>query len=1222
MGLLVQTSAGGGARLIARIVSRRPWVTALAFTSAILAVLLQVTVPALTGQAIDVATGVATGSIPAIAWLMVGIALVQYLAQIIRRWSAGQLSIGAQHLLRVEVLDSLNALDGPGQDRIVTGQIVSRSISDLNQFQSVLAMGPLAVSRTIQLLVTVAIMLTVSFPLTVLSLAFLPLILWVANRSRKTLYAATWENQQASADLAEHVEQTVSGVRVVKAFGREDRAVDTLERLGRRLYSVKMRAAKLTARFRPLLSQLPNFALVITIVVGGVLAIDGAITIGEFVAFTAYLTSMTATMSMLTNTYVIIQMGMSSVDRLDEVLQMRPERSDPSQPLSLDDEPLGIAFNQVEFSTAGHRILDGFTVRVTPGETVAVVGGPGAGKSMAVQLAGAFYSPDSGSIALVGPQDYPYERLPAHEIRTAVTCVFDEAFLFSTTIFNNIAMGHDVTEAEVAHAAHLARADEFIDELDNGYHTVVGERGLTLSGGQRQRIALARALLSRPKVLLLDDATSAIDAENEKIILDNLRAELRDTTVITVAHRQSTVDRADRVLIVENGRVVADGPREEITSTEQYAALMAPGKQLPNPPTPTREELWPDVEKPDSGPRITATGSRYSAVITETNALKARVDALPNADEQPQMDVQELTRNDSSFRSRRLITAVRGLIAAVVALLVVGVVADLAFPTLVRAAIDRGIVAQDKQTLWLVAGLAGVVVVLSWLSNAWMTVLASRSGERLLYGLRLRSYAHLQRLGLSYFENHLSGRILTRMTTDIDTLSSFLQTGLAQAIVALGTLAGVSVMLVATDGSLTLVALAAVPVIVVVTIVFRVLSRRYYTAARTQVSAVNGQFSELIGGIRTSQMHLLETRTHDLFAQASNKYRKLRMRSQLLVALYFPGMQAISQIMTALVIGIGATRVAAGDLSVGVVVAFTMYLGQLYGPIQQLGQLFDSWQQATVSLNRISELLATTTTVSDNGRTPGARAAAAGPIELDRVSFRYSAEDARADKPNIIHQLSVTLNPGETVALVGPTGAGKSTVVKLIARFYDPDSGAVTASGTDISEFGVAQWRRAVAQVPQESYLFPGTVAHNIAYGVDGATNEDVERAVADIGALPVIAAIPGGFNHPIGERGRGLSAGQRQIVALARAELVQAPIVLLDEATATLDPATEQAVLEASDKTAAGRTAVIVAHRLATALRADRILVIDKGRIIEDGSHHSLLRQDGRYAQMWQTNH
>ncbi|MHA2788670.1 ABC transporter ATP-binding protein [Corynebacterium sp. S7] len=1216
-----------GARLIWQIIKRRPVVAVVAFSTAIVATLLQVTVPALTGQAIDVATGQTVGSISAIAWTMVAIALGQYVMQIARRWSAGSLSVGAQHTLRVDVLDALQALDGPGQDKIVTGQIVSRSISDLNQFQSVLAMGPLALSRALQLLVTVVVMLTMSVPLTLLALAFLPIILWLANRSRKTLYAATWENQQATADLAEHVEQTVSGVRVVKAFGREDQAVDRLDALGTRLYSVKMRAAKLTARFRPLLSQLPNFALVITIVLGGLTAINGGISVGEFVAFTAYLTSMTSLMSMLTNTYVTLQMGMSSVDRLDDVLRLRPEREDPATPLELGEEPLGISFNNVTFSTDGHQVLDNLTLRVTPGESVVVVGGPGAGKSMAVQLAGGFYTPDSGSIALVGTRDYPYEELRLHDIRDRVTCVFDEAFLFSSSIRDNITMGLEVSDEEVARVAALARADEFIEKLADGYDTVVGERGLTLSGGQRQRIAIARALLSKPQIMLLDDATSAIDAENERIILANLRSELKNTTVIAVAHRQSTVDLADRVVIMDQGSVIADGPREQIVDTRAYTTLMDPtdpaeevNVSAETLTEPSHEELWPEVAAADEGPAIQATATGHmghTAVLTETPELKERLAKLPPADEQPHIDSARLRETNRPFKIRDLFAAVKWLIVGVIILLIIGVLADLAFPTLIRIAIDRGISAGSTSTLWLVAGVAAVVVLISWASNVAMTVLSSRSGERLLYGLRLRSYAHLQRLGMSYFESNLSGKIMTRMTTDIDTLSNFLQTGLAQAIVSIGTLIGVSAMLVATDGSLTLIAFIAVPIIVVVTIIFRRLSKRFYTQARQQVSVVNGQFSELIGGIRTSQMHNMESTAHDSFASQSEKYRSLRMRSQVLVAFYFPGMQAISQIMTAVVVGIGATRVAEGSLSVGVVVAFTMYLGQLYGPIQQLGQIFDSWQQATVSFTRIAELLATKTTVPDKGVAPGAAQAAAGEVSLRNVDFAYEG----AADTEILDNLSLNLKPRETVALVGPTGAGKSTVVKLLARFYDPTSGRIEASGQDISSFPLAEWRRAIAQVPQESYFFPGTVAENIAYGVDDASDEDIEQAVRAIDSLDVIATIPGGFNHVVGERGRGLSAGQRQIIALARAEMLDAPIMLLDEATATLDPASEKKVLDASAQATSKRTSVIVAHRLATARQADRILVIDEGRIIEDGSHDLLLDSGGKYAQMWASN-
>ncbi len=1196
-----------------------------------LAAVLQTTVPGLTGTAIDVATGAREGSATRIAWAMAGIAVAQFAFQVLRRWAAGNLATRSQHYVRVELLKTLHRLDGPGQDQIVTGQIVSRSITDLGQLFSVLAMSPMAFSRLVQLILTVAVMAWVDLPLTVMALAFLPVIVWVAGRSRRSLYAATWANQQSAADLTSHVEQTVSGVRVVKAFGREDHEVEKLDGLARHLYAVKMRAAKLTARFQPALSQLPNLALVVTIVAGGLIALGGGMTVGGFVAFTAYLTSLTSLISMLANTYVTLQMGMSGVDRLDEVLQLAPEHPDPAQTRTIPDGPVGIAFNDVTFSTDGRRVLDGFNLTVAPGEQVAVVGPAGSGKSMAVQLAGGFYSPERGHLAVITPDgEIPYDELTHRELRSAVTCVFDEAFLFSLSIRDNIAMGADVTDAEVTHAARMACANEFITQLPDGYDTVVGERGLTLSGGQRQRIALARALLARPRVLILDDATSAIDAATEADILANLRDNLPGVTIIAVAHRQSTVEHAERVIIVDQGTTLIDAPLAHTLTHPSYTALMVPDDATSSAAVtePSHVDLWPEIADDAPHEHVLSPsgggggGGRGAHVVTATPELRERLAHLPPADEEPTGTIPA--------GLRAMFGSVKWLIAAVTGLLIVGVLADLSFPTLVRTAVDKGIQAGDARTLWLVAAAALAVVLIAWLASAAMTVLSARSGERLLYGLRVRSYAHLQHLGMSYFESHLSGRIMTRMTTNIDTLSSFLQTGLAQAIVSVGTLIGVAAMLVATDGSLALIALYAVPVIAAITIVFRHYSKRFHAESRAQISAVNGEFAELIGGIRISQMHRMEPSAEVHFAAESNAYRRLRMRSQLLVATYFNGMQMISQIMSAIIIGIGATRIADGTLSVGVLVAFTMYLSQLYGPIQQLGQIFDSWQQATVSFDRIRELLSEETTVPDTGTTPDAADAARGELAFNNVTFSYGAhpqiDEATADptstSPVTLSDLTVTFQPGETVALVGSTGAGKSTVVKLLARFYDPLSGEVTASDTNVREFPLPAWRRALAQVPQESYLFPGTVAENIAYGAPDATETDIEDAVRRIGALGIIAAIPGGFNHRIGERGRGLSSGQRQIIALARAEMLHPDVVLLDEATATLDPATERAVLDASAQTTKGRTSIIVAHRLATAARADRVLVIDQGRIIEDGPHTDLLKQGGNYAVLWAVSH
>ena len=1225
----------------------RRGIAVITLVATVAAVLFEISIPLLTGSAVDVATGAAgqgpTGtdaSLRQIITVLIVVALARYLSQFLRRYTAGRLSIDTQHTLRVRILDRLQLLDGPGQDRIVTGQIVSRSISDLNATQGLVAMGPMALGHIVQLLVTAGVMLWVSPLLTVIALAFMPLIVGIAVWSRRSMYAATWVAQQSAADLATHVEQTVTGVRVVKAFAQEDREVDHLDRLGRTLYAAKMRSAKLMARFQPLLQNLPQVALVVNILLGGWLVMEGRITVGTFFAFSVYLSTMTRLVGTLSGLVVTFQMGLASLDRIAEILDMAPVDPDPADPRPLPDGPLGLRLTDVTFDTGGHRVLDRLSLEVPPGETLALIGPAGSGKSMAVQLLGGFYRADSGSLALTsGGRDLPYDEITRADLRSAVTVVFDEAFLYSSSIRDNIAMGSDASDEDIRHAADLAQATEFIDRLPEGFATVVGERGLTLSGGQRQRIALARALLARPRILILDDATSAIDAATEARILAGLRRELADVTVLAVAHRQSTLDLAERVAILDAGHVIAVDSVSSLVDDPRYLRIMDPAPvALPDRshiPEPAREELWPaDVERVRTEHISTQTGAmgrgmgggggggggggRGMSNISATPELLERVEKLPPATEQPQLDSAHLRTDRSTFRVRDLFRAVRWLIVSVIVLLIVGVLTDLAFPTLMRWAVDHGVGNNDMDALWRIAGGGLAIVAVSWAAATALVVLTSRTGERLLYGLRLRSFAHLQRLSMDYYETTLSGRIMTRMTTDIDTLSSFLQTGLAQAIVSVGTLVGIIAMLAWTDPGLSLVAVAAIPLIVAVTLVFRRISSRLYTRAREQVSAVNASFQENINGLRTAQMHGRTTVALTEFTAESDRYRRLRTQSQTAVAIYFPGVNAISQITTALVLGVGATRVAQGDLTAGVLVAFVMYLAQLYGPIQQLGQIFDSWQQATVGFRRITDLLAERPSVPDTG-TRTARAtedAARGPLALEHVDFAYSPDGAL-----VAEDLDVRIEPGTTVALVGPTGAGKSTVVKLLARFYDPVRGHVTASGTDIREFPLTAWRRQVAQVPQEAHLFIGTVAENIAYGRPTASDEDIEEAVRRIGALDIIAGIPDGFRHTVGERGRGLSSGQRQLIALARAELLRPDIMLLDEATATLDPATEAAVLDASARVTRGRTSVVVAHRLATAARADRILVVDKGRIIEDGSHPELLDREGVYAGLWRAH-
>jgi ATP-binding cassette subfamily B protein len=408
------------------------------------------------------------------------------------------------------------------------------------------------------------------------------------------------------------------------------------------------------------------------------------------------------------------------------------------------------------------------------------------------------------------------------------------------------------------------------------------------------------------------------------------------------------------------------------------------------------------------------------------------------------------------------------------------------------------------------------------------------------------------------------------------------------------------------------VVVAMLPVLLVATLVFRRRTVPLYAEARNKISEVNAALQENVAGLRVVQAAVREGRNRAHFAARSHDHLASRLHAQRLMAFYFPLIVLTSDVAGALVLGLGADGLRAGTLTAGVLIAFFLYLDALLAPVQQLSEVFDDYQQASVGLSRLRDLLRTPTS------TPQAPDAApverlAGEIRLDSVAFAYAGSTTK-----VFADLDVLIEAGQTVAIVGETGAGKSTVVKLVARFYDASEGTVRIDGRDVRTLDLGSYRRRLGLVPQEPYLTAGTVAEAIAYGRPGATPAEVEDAARAVGAHAAIAALPGGYGAQVGERGRNLSAGQRQLVALARAELVQPDILLLDEATAALDLASEAAVARATARLTRRRTTLVVAHRLSTAARADRVLVLDGGRIVEDGGHQELLAAGGTYAELW----
>lgn len=1240
--------------------------TVIGIAVAVLAgALVEVVAPLLTKRAIDAAGIGDTAAIGVVAGLLALLAAGRFGAAYGRRMLAGRLSLDVQHALRVNLLGSLQRLDGAGQDRIRTGQVVSRSISDLQLVQGLMAMAPLSGMALLQFLLAAAVMVWLSPPLAAVALLVVPGIAVMVYRMRPRLYAATWSAQQRAAEVAQHVEETVTGVRVVKGFGQEARMVDVLEQHGRTLYAERMRAARINSRFAPVVSAIPQAGLVAVIGFGGLLALHGSIGIGTFVAFAAYVATMTSTARTMSSVVIMAQLTRAAAERVYQVIDTAPEIADPVQPAALPDGPLGITIDSLTFGFDPERpILHNFDLTIRPGETVAIIGPAGSGKSTLSLLLPRFYSPDAGAIRLTktsvaadlsrtaGTDAVDIADLSATDLRSAIGVVFDDPFLFSDTIAANIALGKpEATDSEIRHAAQLAAADEFINELPDGYDTVVGERGLTLSGGQRQRIALARTLLARPRILVLDDATSAVDAVTEAAIFETLPDQGGRTTII-LAHRESTLAHADRVI------------------------------RLPAPVGRIGTEV-PEVAVPKSNSGIgTGPGPswRTSVDLSETPELRRTIAQLPPATEQPGQDGQQLREPDPGFRLSRLLRPVRLLVLAVITLLALDALIGVAFPPIVRYAIDTGVGGNNTGALGRAAVLGIALVLAGWAVAAATTMLTARTGERVLFGLRVRSYAHLQRLGLDYYERELSGRIMTRMTTDVDALSTFLQTGVATTLIGVLTLVGISVALLVIDASLALVVLIALPPLILATVLFRRVSNVAYTVSREDVSAVNADFQENITGLRAVQANRHEPVAARRFTEYSERYRTSRMRAQRAIATYFSFVIAWADLALAAVVYIGAREVAAGTTTAGTLIAFVLYLQLLFGPIMQLSQVFDGYQQARVGLRRIGDLLRTPSSIAADP--PGAvpiEHGLQGRVALREVHFHYPGSTIRA-----LDGVTLDIPAGSTLALVGPTGAGKSTIVKLLARLYDlpgdalpagprdtppagpaeatptgallrqpgnkdashpgegrdPDrtepsntrnadttrpsdnTGSLRVDDVDIRDYRLTDYRSRLGIVPQEAHLFAGDVASNIAFGRPDATATDIADAAAAVGATAMIDALPNGIHTPVGERGRGLSAGQRQLIALARAELVRPDLLLLDEATATLDPATEAAVLAANRSLSRNRTTVVVAHRLATAARADRIAVVEHGRIAEIGPHDTLLAAAGPYARLWKAAH
>ncbi|MDF1790291.1 MAG: ABC transporter ATP-binding protein [Thalassobaculaceae bacterium] len=993
--------------------------------------------------------------------------------------------------------------------------------------------------------------------------------------------------QKAYAAFAAEFLDSIQGLPTLKAFGQSTQRADTLADKARDLFKRTMWVLATNVLSRGITDSAIACGAALALAVGAWRVEAGAMDLPELLVIMMLGVEIFRPMRELRNVLHQGMVGLSAAKGVYHLLDGEPAVVDGPRNPAAETLQAVVAFEQVGFRYPGARrvVHDGLDFTVAAGERIGLVGPSGCGKSSVVRLLLRFFDPEAGRVTIGGVD---LREMSFEQIRSRISVVNQDTFLFHGTIGDNIRMGDpEATEESMIAAARAANIHGFITTLPQGYDTVVGEKGIKLSGGQRQRVAIARALLRDTPILVLDEALSAVDAENEAVIQDALNRLMKGRTTLVLAHRLSSVIDCDRILVLDHGKVVEEGAHDALMAKGGvYAGLMA--------------EQARESQHADGDVTIDPRPATETLSSIPGGAKQAPTEGIIKAEGLGWYEVvKTLMGTIMPWWGKLTLTFVFGVLR-VLTFIGVGV-----FSALTILALKNG----DSYDQWLI-GLAIVAPlsgVLHWLES-W---LAHDMAFRLLAEMRIDTFRKLDALAPAYLVRRRTGDLMSLATHDIELIEYFFAHTVAPAFVAVLVPAAVVAVLASQS---VWVAVALVPFLVAVALapfLMRGKVDQLGSEAREAAGELGAVAVDSVQGLGEIVAFQQEEQRGMLIDRLTQRHIDLRLPffeeltlQQSLLEI-FTGLGGLAVVVT------GAVMASNGVIDPGVLPLLTLLAMAAFLPISEIAQIGRQLADTLGATRRYYGLENEPVPVTDG---PGVPATAAGPasMALDGVSFAYPGQHRYA-----LDKINLEIPAGSTVAMVGTSGAGKTTTAQLLMRFWDPDEGRVTMNGVDLREYELDDLRGRIALVAQDTYLFNDTLKANIMVARPDASDADLAAAVRHASLGDLVATLPDGIDTPVGERGTSLSGGQRQRVAIARAFLKDAPILILDEATSHLDAVNEQAVRGALDKLKADRTTIVIAHRLSTIRDADKIVVLEEGRLIEEGSHEVLLAKGELYAQL-----